>query len=85
MLFTANPCGWADYLDRLSFLNFGPAALMCLWPWAVAARPTQPCNGASCTGSDRVLLALRLAGTLVSIALILQHGTHAQTTPACWQ
>ena len=24
---------WADYLDRLSSLNFGPAVLMCLWPF----------------------------------------------------
>ena len=33
MLLTANPCGWADYLDHLSSLNFGPAVLMCLWPF----------------------------------------------------
>ena len=84
MLLTANPCGWADYLDRLSSLNFGPAGLMCLWPF-----------GSGCTTYAAMQLGIlhwqrqgvagRLAGTSVSIALLLQHSTHAQTTPACWQ
>ena len=54
-------------------------------PLAVATLPTQPYNVASCTSSNRVLLAVRLAGTSVSLALFLRCSTHAQSTPACWQ
>ena len=54
-------------------------------PLAVASLPTQPYNVASCTSSNRVLLAVRLAWTSVSLALFLQCSTHAQSTPACWQ
>ena len=54
-------------------------------PLAVATLPTQPYSVASCTSSNRVLLAVSLAGTSVSLALFLQCSTHAQSTPASWQ
>ena len=72
---------WADYLDRLSSLTSGLLCRCGFGALAVAARPTRPCDGASCTCRDRGWLAGRLAGTSLAIALILPHSPMRRLPP----
>ena len=84
MLLTANP---ADRLITWIACPPSTSGLLCrcaFGPLAVAARPTLPCDGASCACRDMVWLAASLAGTSLAVALILPHSPHAQTTPAYW-
>ena len=74
---------WADYLDRLSSLNFGPAVLMCLEPFG-SGRTTNAAMRWGILHLQTQGVAARLAGTSLAVALFRPHSPHAQTTPACW-